>query len=147
MIKQFRITIFLTVLLSPAISFACKDVKFGEAYTITDFKKYENIVIARISKSTHLKKYRYRPLLSFQATVLESIKGVLIKGVSFSGKPKEEQPRAVCPVHLTENGTYLLLLSKENGKYVISRFSFPVKNDNKYYLNYISQIKNAVANE
>jgi len=142
-----KLSIILILLLSPAISLACKDMKLVETFPITDFKKYSNIVVVKIDKSIHSDKYRYKPLVSFTATVLENIKGDLNEGISFSGKPKKEQARAVCPVHLIENGKYLLLLTNESGAYVISRFSLPVISDNKYFSNYISQIKDAVKNE
>jgi len=50
-------------------------------------------------------------------------------------------------VLLIKNGTYLLLLSKEKGEYFISRFSFPVKNNNEYFPDYINQIKGAINSE
>ena len=142
--KLSRKTIFLIVLLTPAISLAYKEAILGEAYPITDFGEYDNIIVAKIDKSAHSDEHRYKPLVSFKAKVLQSIKGDLNEGASFSGIPKHEQPRAVCPVYLTEGGIYLLLLSKENGRYVISRFSFPVKNDNKNFSNYIKQVKSGV---
>jgi len=142
-----KLSIILILLLTPAISLACQEAKLVEAFPITDFKKYSNIVVVKIDESIHSDKYRYKPLVSFTATVLESIKGDLNEGISFSGKPKKEQARAVCPVHLTVNGKYLLLLTKESGEYVISRFSFPVNNNNKYFSNYISQIKESIKNE
>ena len=145
--KLSKIATFLIALISPVISLACKEAILGEVYPITHINEYEYIVIAKIDKSVHADEYRYNPLVSFEATVVESIKGNLNEGTSFSGTPKHEQPRAVCPVHLTEGGTYLLLLSKENGRYVISRFSFPVKNDSKYFSNYIGQIKSAISNK
>ena len=145
--KLSKITIILIILLSPAISLACKESILEKAYPITKFNEYDSIVIVRIDESTHSNKYRYWPLESFKASVIESIKGNLNEGDSFTGKPKHEEARAVCPVHLTKNDTYLLLLSKESGEYVVSRFSFPVKSDNKYFSNYISQIKGAISSE
>ena len=147
MYKFSKISIIFIALLTPSISMACKEAILGEVYPIADFNKYDYIVIVKIDKSIHSDKYRYKPLVSFEATVIESIKGDLNEGAALSGKPKHEIPRAVCPVHLAENGIYLLLLSKENGEYAISRFNFHVKNDNKYFSNYISQIKNAIISE
>ncbi|MDH5766498.1 MAG: hypothetical protein OEZ38_10830, partial [Gammaproteobacteria bacterium] len=62
----------------------------------------------------------------------------------FHGMPEAEEARAVCPVHLVESKIYLLLLTKESNQYFISRFIFYVKNDNKNFLSYIDQIKNAI---
>jgi hypothetical protein len=145
--KLSTVAVFVITLLIPIISLACKDVRLGKAYPITDFKQYDSIVIVKIDESTFIDSHRYRPLVSFKATVLENIKGKLNKGISFSGKPKQEQPRAVCPVQLIESDTYLLLLSEESGAYFISRFSFPVESNNKYFSNYISQIKSAINSE
>ena len=142
-----KLLIIVIALLTPTISFACKEAIFGKMHPITNFSKYNTIVVAKINKSIHSDKYRYKPLVSFEATVIERLKCSINEGVSFSGKPKQEQPRAVCPVHLTEDGIYLLLLSKESGLYIISRFSFPVKNNSKYFSNYISQIKGAINSE
>ena len=142
-----KLLIITIALLTPTISLACKEAVLGEIYPITDFNKYNHFVVVTIDKSIHSDKYRYKPLVAFEATVIESFKGSLNEGASFSGKPKQEIPRAVCPVYLIEGGTYLLLLSQESGEYIISRFSFPVKNDNKYFSNYISQIKGAISNE
>ncbi len=145
--KFAKISITLLVLFTPALSMACKEAMLGKTYPMTDFNEYDYIVIAKINKSFHSDKYIYKPLESFKATVIQSIKGDLNEGDSISGKPKHEQPKAVCPIHLSENGIYLLLLSKENKVYVISRFSLPVKNDNKYFSDYIAQIKKAIVSE
>jgi len=142
-----KLLIIVIALLTPTITFACKDAILGKVHPITNFNEYNHIVIVKIDKSIHSDKYRYKPLVSFQATVIENIKGSLNEGASFSGKPKQEIPRAVCPVYLIEGGVYLLLLSQESGEYIISRFSFPVQNNNKYFSNYISQIKGAIINE
>jgi hypothetical protein len=135
------------MLVTPAASWACKQAVLGDTYPISDLGKYDHIVIAKIDKSSHASEYRYKPLVSFEATVIESIKGKLTKGASFYGAPKIEQERAVCPVNLVEGGTYLLFLSMENDRYLISRFSFYVNDDNEHFLGYISQIKAALKHE
>lgn len=142
--KLLIVSIAIAQLVTSQTSVACKSALLGEEYPVAHLDRYKYVVVARVDKSVHSDEYRYRPLVSFEATVIESIKGDLVDGVSFTGVPKDEEERAVCPVHLAEGGTYLLLLSKENGNYVISRFSISVKSDNKYFSGYVKQIKNTI---
>lgn len=145
-----RLTLLILVLVtlfSPAYSFACKEPILEDTFPITNFEEYDYVVIVKIDKSVNSDNFRYNPLVSFEARVLESIKGDFSIDASFSGKAMKEEARAVCPVHLEENGTYLLLLSKENGEYLLSRFSLPVKNDHQYFDNYIRQIKTLIGKE
>lgn len=139
-----RIILLVLTIVTPLIpysSFACKEAILGKTFPITNFDEYDYIVVVKIDQAVHSDKYEYNPLISFKATVLESIKGGLNKGYTFAGIAKKEEAHAVCPVHLDVGGTYLLLLSKENGKYQLSRFSLPIKSDHQYFDNYISQIK------
>jgi hypothetical protein len=147
MSRLILLTLTLVLLFSSANSFACKGPILGETFPITSFEEYDCVVIVKIDKSVHSDNFRYNPLVSFEATVLECIKGDFRIGDSFSGKAKKEEARAVCPVHLKESGTYVLLLSKENGEYLLSRFSLPVKNDHQYFDNYIRQIKTLIGKE
>lgn len=142
--KLLIVSIAIAQLVISQTSVACKSALLGEEYPVAHSDRYKYVVVARVDKSVHSDEYRYRPLVSFEATVIESIKGDLVNGVSFTGGPKDEEEGAVCPVHLVEGGTYLLLLSKENGNYVISRFGISVKSDNKYFTGYVKQIKNAI---
>jgi hypothetical protein len=145
--RLILLTLTLVLLFNPANSFVCKDPMLGEKFPITNFDEYDCVVIVKIDKSVHSDKFMYNPLVSFEATVLESIKGSFDVGDTFAGKAKKEEARAVCPVHLEESGTYLLLLSKEDEEYLLSRFSLPVKNDHQYFENYISQIKELLEKE
>ena len=145
--KLLLTTLTTIVFLNTTVSFACKDPKLGEKYPISSFKEYDCIVIVKIKNAVHSDKSRYKSLISFEATVLENIKGELDMGESFFCEAKKEEARAACPVHLVEGGTYLLLLSKKNERYFLSRFSFPVKSDYKYFNNYITQIKEFIQKE
>jgi hypothetical protein len=145
--RLILLTLTLVILFNPAISFACKEPLLGKTFPITNFEEYDCVVIVKIDKSIHSDQFRYNPLVSFEVTVLESIKGDFSIGDSFTGKAKKEEARAACPAHLEESGTYLLLITKENEEYLLSRFSLPVKNDHQYYDNYITQIKSIIGKE
>lgn len=119
---------------------SCKSIALSPTYPLSDFSDYSHIVIAKIDNAKH-SDYCYRPLETFNVTILKSLKGNLISGEQINGKAKKEQPKAVCPVHLDEGSEYLLLLTKGVGGYRISRFSFPIKKGFKYFDDYINQIK------
>jgi hypothetical protein len=123
---------------------ACKSAKLGDVYPIHDFSPYSHVVIVRVTAAEQDTTHRYSPLVSFEASVVDCLKGNLETGETFRGRSKREQPYAVCPTHLSTDGTYLLLLSKTMGKYVLSRFSFPVHNGHENYDKYIVQIKTAL---
>ena len=142
--SKLLLMISITILVIPVASWACKQAVPGDEYPVSSLDSYDYIVIARIDKAIHATEYRYKPLVSFEATVIENLKGELDKGSVFHGMPESEEARAVCPVHLVESGIYLLLLTKESNQYFISRFSIYVKNDNKNFINYINQINSAL---
>lgn len=135
-----RLSISLLAVITFIISIACKDAILGPKYPITDFSKYDCVVVVTIDKAVH-EDQGYQPLKKFRATVKRTLKGTLVIGDQINGKAKIEEPRAVCPVHLDENSDYLLLLSKSKGEYTLSRFSFPVKKGHTYFDDYISQIE------
>jgi len=136
-----KFAFFISLLAISSSSFACKEAALNEDFPIKNFDTYGSIIIAKIDSSKHDEKYRYNPLVSFQATVLESIKGELTVGDSFSGQAKKEVAHAVCPSQLDIGGVYLLALTSENDIYTLSRFSFPTKSEHVYFSKYISQIK------
>lgn len=138
MIKQLPI-LFIT-LLAFVISIACKEALLGPIYPITNFNEYDYVVVATVDKAAH-DDQGYQSLKTFQATIKKSLKGELVVGEQINGKAKIEDPKAVCPVHFNENSDYLLLLTKTNGEYLLSRFSFPVKKGYKYFDDYICQIE------
>ncbi len=142
--RLLSITLIVVILFTPSISLACKDPLLGETFPITNFDKYDCVVIVKIDHSVHSDELMYNPLVSFKATVVESIKGEIPKNQTFLGKAKKEEANAVCPVHLEKDGIYLFLLSKEKGEYQLSRFSLPVKNDHKYFNNYVAQVKESI---
>ncbi len=137
------ITITLVVFI---VSVACKTAILGPTYPIDDFSEYDCIVVATINKAAHSKQ-GYRPLKTFKATIIKSLKGNLKIGDKISGKAKKEEPRAVCPVHLTKKSDYLLLLTHTENGYELSRFSFPVKKEYHYFNNYIQQIEKILASK
>ena len=139
--------LFPLLLIAPSICFSCKEAAFSKKYPINDFTPYSNIVIAQINESEHNDKLRYKPLVSFKATVIGNFKGTLEIGDSFSSVAVEEVAHAVCPIHLKNGGVYLLLLKNIDGKTSISRFSFPVSSENPYFSTYIQQIKSLIINE
>jgi len=135
-----RLVFILLLVIGYGITIACKSARLGPEYPITDFSEYDCIVIATVDKATH-HTTRYNPLNTFYITIKKTLKGKQEIGKRIHGKAKKEQPRAVCPVHLDEQSDYLLLLTKSGGTYKLSRFSFPVKKDSKYFDNYIKQIE------
>lgn len=135
-----RLSISLLALLAFVISIACKEALLGPNYPITDFSEYDCVVVATIDKAVH-EDQGYQPLKTFKATIKKSLKGPLVIGTQINGKAKIEESRAVCPVHLDENSDYLLLLTKSEGEYTLSRFSLPVKKGYQYFDHYISQIE------
>ncbi len=134
-----KLTLLLFALAIFFVLIACKNAIFGPIYPITDFREYDYVVIAAVNKAIY-EKDKYSSLKSFKATIKTSLKGNLPKGTRINGIAKNEESRAVCPVHLDENSDYLLLLSKIEGAYTLSRFSFPVKKEYKYFNDYISKI-------
>ena len=138
MIKRISITLFL--LSACVVSIACKDALLGPQYPISDLSEYDCVIIAAVDKAVHADN-GYKPLKTFKATIKRSLKGDLVIGAQIDGKAKIEEPKAVCPVHLDEKSDYLLLLTKSDGEYALSRFSFPVKKGYKYFDDYISQIE------
>jgi len=138
MIKSLTISFLTLVAFFTLI--ACKDVLLGPTYPITNFNEYDCVVVATINKAVH-ENQKYTPLKTFNATIRKTLKGGLVIGSVINGKAKIEEPRAVCPVHLNENSDYLLLLSKSNDEYTLSRFSFPVKKGEKYFDDYLIQIE------
>jgi len=132
--------ISLSVITGFIIVISCKSTLLGPRFPITDFSEYDNIVIATVNKAVHDEK-RYKSLKTFDLTIQKSLKGNLKSGNQISGKSKLEEPKAVCPVHLDEKSDYLLLLTKVKDGYRLSRFSFPVKKNYKYFDDYLSQIK------
>jgi hypothetical protein len=122
------------------ISIACKSALLGPQYPITDFREYDCIVVATVDNAVHADQ-GYQPLKTFKATIRKNLKGDIAIGTQINGKAKIEEPRAVCPVHLREHSDYLFLLTKNDGEYILSRFSFPVYKGYKYFDNYISQIE------
>jgi hypothetical protein len=135
-----RLLTILLVSMTFAISIACKEALLGPKYPITDFSEYAYIVIATVDEAVH-EDQRYNPLKTFKATIRKSLKGDLVMGTQIDGEAKKEDPRAVCPVHLNKNSDYLFLLTKVNGMYTLSRFSFPVKKGYTYFDDYIHQIE------
>lgn len=135
-----KLTLLLVAFAIFFVLIACKNAILGPFFPITDFSDYDYVVIATVNKAVH-EKEQYTSLKSFKAIINTSLKGNLPKGTRINGIAKNEDPRAVCPVHLDENSDYLLLLSKKEGAYMLSRFSFPVKKDYQYFNDYISQIK------
>jgi hypothetical protein len=134
-----RLLIILLVSMTFVISIACKEALLGPKYPITDFSEYDYIVVATVDEAVHEDR-GYNPLKTFKATIRKSLKGDLVVGTQIDGKAKKEDPRAVCPVHLDKSSDYLFLLTKVNGKYALSRFSFPVKKGYTYFDDYINQI-------
>jgi len=123
---------------------ACKIFGFNQEYPITDFSHFSHIVVVKIDEASHDDSlYKYNRLISFNAKVLDSIKGDLKVGHSFTGKALSEEAHAVCPISLDNGKSYLLLLNSLDGKYILSRFSAPVSNTNAYFSSYVEQVKNA----
>ena len=139
-IMMKRLSISLLALITFVISISCKEPILGPNYPITDLSEYDYVVVATIDKAVH-EDQRYQPLKTFKATIKKSLKGTLVIGTQINGKAKMEEQRAVCPVHLDENSDYLLLLTKSESEYSLSRFSMPVKKGYMYFDDYISQIE------
>jgi hypothetical protein len=140
--KTLKLVVLIYIALFCSMNvWACKARRYTENFPVEICKNYDYILIVNIDKSVHSEELFYSPLITFEATVLESLKGDVIAGDSIAGGHQKEEARAVCPVHLDEGGVYLLLLSKVGNKFLVSRFSFPVKDNNKYFETYIKQIK------
>ena len=141
-------TLLLTLIafLAPTISLACKESGLGGNFP-NGLDEFKYIVVATVKESFHSDEYRYKPLVSFKATVVESIKGDLTEGAQIQGKPKKEEAHGICPVRLLEKVTYLFLLNKENGEYVVTRRWRPVDSEAQYFTKYISQIKDVIKSE
>lgn len=135
-----QISTSLLTLIVCVISMACQERQLGPNYPITNLNKYDCVVVATVDKAVY-EDQRYQPLKTFKATIKKSLKGALVTGDQIDGLDKIEEPRGVCPVHLEENSDYLFLLTKSNGEYKLSRFSFPVKKRYTYFDDYIIQIE------
>ncbi len=144
MIKKTSILLISIIVFISII--ACKSALLGPEYPITDFKEYQCVVIATVNKAVH-DNQRYKPLKTFNVTIKKILKGDLKIGKQINGTAKKENPRAVCPVHLDEKADYLLLLTKSDNGYQLSRFSLPVKKGYKYFDDYISQIEKSISKE
>lgn len=135
-----RLSIFLFLFTSIIVSIACKEAILGPEFPVTDFSKYDCIAVVTIDHAEH-EDQGYRPLKTFQATIKKCLKGELASGAKIEGIANVEEPRAVCPVHLDENSEYLVLLTKTEGTFGLSRFSFPIKKGFRYFDQYILQIE------
>jgi len=140
-----KLIYILLIISGYVISMACKSAKLGPEYPITDFSKYDCVVIATVDK-VELGSNRYHPLKTFKLTIKKTLKGNLNVGQQIKGKAKKEQANAVCPVYLDENSDYLLVLTKSGYGYKLSRFSFPVKKGYQYFDDYITQIEKSILN-
>ncbi len=141
--KIFTISVIIVLYVA---TLACKSRILGPIFPIEDFSEYNSIVIAKVENAKH-QNQGYSPLKSFKITIKQSLKGNLQIGEKISGLAKVEEPRARCPVHLDKNSDYLMLLTKDDEGYKLSRFSYPVKNDYVYFDDYIKQIEKLLANE
>ena len=126
------------------VTVACKTPEFGPTFPIKDFKDYEFVVVATVDHAVHSEK-GYNGLETFDLTIKKCLKGNLKPGEKIFGRAKKEEPQAVCPVHLKLKEEYLLLLTKPDEEYYLSRFSFPIKKGYKYFDNYIKQIEKNLA--
>ncbi|WP_444997150.1 hypothetical protein [Aliikangiella sp. IMCC44359] len=145
---KFREVLLLLILLFTNNSFACKQAALNENFPIDDFSVYDTIVIATIDSVSYQEEKGRRfskPLESFEATVVETLKGDLKPNDRIKGKAKKEQALAVCSVFLTKYSIQLLLLNKDGQEYNISRFSFPTPSHHVYFSRYVKEIKEALA--
>jgi len=141
------IAILIFFLFNTPKAWACKDQFYSKNYPLELCKKYDYVLVVKIDHSKHSDSLMYNPLLKFEGTVIQSFKGNLEIGDTIAGKHKKEVARAVCPVRLEQGATYLLLLSENKNGFLVSRFSYPVKNSNQYFNQYIKQIKTAYPKE
>ena len=144
MTKYFLHSVSLLLLLTAQQSLACQQLVMNETFPISTLEQHETIVLAKILDVDENSKSRYGEFTSFSATVQETLKGSVAAGTTISAQPSDEAARIACPARLTEGVTYLLLLGKSNNQYHLSRFSFTVNHEHKYYLEYIKQIKAAI---
>jgi hypothetical protein len=143
MMKATLATLSLA-LLTLVVTMACKSANLGPVFPVDDLGAYDLVVIATVTDAVHSRK-AYQGLESFNVTIKECLKGDLDAGVNISGKAKDEEPHAVCPVHLSVGDDYLLLLTEPLAGYRLSRFSFPVKKGHVYFDDYILQIKKGLS--
>ena len=134
------LTILSLAALTLIVTMACKSAILGPIYPIEDLSEYDLVVIATIDRAVHSTD-GYQGLQDFDATITKFLKGNTEVGASISGKAKTEEAQAVCPVHLSEGEDYLLLLTKPDEGYRLSRFSFPVKKGYAYFDDYIVQVE------
>ncbi|MAX80064.1 MAG: hypothetical protein CL843_07805 [Crocinitomicaceae bacterium] len=134
------LSITTTLFIGYLILIACKSATLGPEFPITDFSEYDYIVVATVDNAVH-EEEGYQPLKTFNITIKKCLKGNLNVGNHIYGEAKKEEARAVCPVHLNENSDYLLLLTKSIAGYRLSRFSFPVEHNHRYFEDYIEQIE------
>jgi hypothetical protein len=140
------LTIASLALVTFYVTVACKSAVFGPIYPIHDFKEYDLILIGTVEHAVHWQG-GYEGLKAFDLTVARCLKGGLNKGDKLAGHAKEEEARAVCPVHLNEGEDYLLLLTKSSRGYELSRFSYPVKKGYVYFDDYIAQIEKILGSD
>ncbi|WP_316674883.1 hypothetical protein [uncultured Tolumonas sp.] len=141
---MIKIISCILLVFASTYSFACKDPLYKDKYQITNFSGYSDVIVARIITSKHNDDEMYSPLMSFDAAVLEKIKGALTPNQVIHVSAKIEDPRAACPLYFKENSTYLLLLERQEGELQISRFSFPIESNNEHFSSYLSQVKSGI---
>ncbi len=123
---------------------ACKFPVLGPIYPIINLEEYDLIVVATVNEAAH-SDMGYHALKNFNVTVEEVFKGEFGVGDKISAKAKIEEAKAVCPVHLEVDTRYLFLMNNSPNGLELSRFSLPVKEDYKYFDDYLKQIKQSLS--
>ena len=138
---KYSLTVLLFAFSVDAV--ACKERPMPDNFPINEIEKNSIVVRALVIAAEIDTSGAYEKTKSFKAKVVKSYQSNLVAGAVFEGTSAEEAARAVCPVHLSKNFQYVMVLQENNGVYAISRFTLTPRSDWPRYGRYKKQLDKA----
>jgi hypothetical protein len=145
-IPRLTSVFFATAQLFAGTAVACKDRMYPEHFPLAELAAYAHVIVVRVEKiQWGSPDSWYAPPFTFEGRIEKSLQGPLHSGDAIRAATSADEFQAVCPIHLEQGKTYLLMLNGTSNPYVLPRFgSLRVASDDKLFAGYVRDIASSV---